>query len=95
MNLVVAVLIWALQIYFYLMIARLIVDLVLSVNPSWRPKGPVLVVSELVMTLTDPPLKLVRRFIRPFRMGSIALDFGWTIIVLAIGLLQNLLGRLA
>jgi YggT family protein len=95
MSLLVVALWWALQLYFWLMIARFIVDLVLSVNPAWRPRGLVLVATELVMTLTDPPLKFVRRFIKPVRMGSISLDFGWTLVLLAISLLQNLLARLA
>ena len=95
MALLVAILQWALQIYFYLMIARLIADLVLSVNPTWRPRGLILVLVELVYTLTDPPIKLIRRFIKPVRFGGLALDFGWTIVVFTIGLLQSLLGRLA
>ncbi|MFM6977999.1 MAG: YggT family protein [Micrococcales bacterium] len=94
MSMLVFVLQWALQIYFYLMIARLVADLVLSVNPSWRPRGLILVLVELIYTLTDPPIKLIRRFIKPLRFGGIALDFGWTIVVFAIGLLQSLLGRL-
>jgi YggT family protein len=93
--LLVAALQWALQIYFYLMIARLIADLVVSVNPTWKPRGLLLVIVELIYTLTDPPLKLIRRFIKPVRFGAVALDFGWTIVVFAIGLLQSLLGRLA
>lgn len=87
-------LLWALQIYFYLMIARLIADLILSVNPSWQPRGIVLVITESVLTVTDPPLKFVRKFIKPIRLGPVALDFGWTLVVLAIGFLQYLLGRL-
>lgn len=94
MALLVAIFQWALQIYFYLMVARLISDLVLSVNPTWRPRGLILVIVELVYTLTDPPIKFVRRFIKPVRFGGLALDFGWTIVVFAIGLLQSLLGRL-
>lgn len=94
MTVLVVALWWALQLYFWLMIARFVVDLVLSVNPSWRPRGLILVLTEIVMTLTDPPLKLVRRFIKPVRMGSISLDFGWTLVLLAISLLQNLLARL-
>jgi YggT family protein len=46
------------------------------------------------MTVTDPPLKFVRRFIKPIRVGSIALDFGWTLTLLATTFLQNLLARL-
>lgn len=94
MSLLVAVLQWALQLYFYLMVARLIADLVISVNPAWRPRGLILVIVELVYTLTDPPIKLVRKFIKPVRFGGLALDFGWTLVVLAIGLAQNLLNRL-
>lgn len=94
MALIVVALWWALQLYFWLMIARFVVDLVLSVNSAWRPRSLALVVVELVMTLTDPPLKLVRRVIKPVRVGSISLDFGWTLVLLAISLLQNLLARL-
>lgn len=94
MTLLVVALQWALQVYFYLMIARLIADLVLSVNPNWKPRGLLVVIVELIYTLTDPPLKLIRRVIKPVRFGAVALDFGWTIVVFAIGLLQSLLGRL-
>jgi YggT family protein len=94
MTLLVVVLWWALQLYFWLLIARFVVDLVLSVNPTWRPRSILLVITELIMTLTDPPLKLVRRFIKPVRFGSISLDFGWTLVLLAVSFLQNLLARL-
>lgn len=94
MTLLVVALWWALQLYFWLLIARFVVDLVLSVNPTWRPRSILLVITELIMTLTDPPLKLVRRFIKPVQFGSISLDFGWTLVLLAVSFLQNLLARL-
>lgn len=85
---------WALQIYFYALIGRLIVDLVTSLNPSWRPKGLLLPVAEIIFTLTDPPLRFLRRFIKPVRVGAIALDFAWTVLVIAVlfarGLVQGL-----
>ena len=85
----------ALQVYLWLLIARFFIDLVRSVNPSFRPQGLILVLLEIIMTLTDPPLKLVRRFIKPVRVGSLALDFGWTLVVLAVTVLQNLVARIA
>lgn len=94
MTLVILALIWVLQLYFWILIARFVVDLVLSTNPMWRPKGPLLIPVEIVMTVTDPPLKFVRRFIKPIRVGSIALDFGWTLTLLATTFLTNLLSRL-
>jgi YggT family protein len=51
----------------------------------------ILVVVEITMTATDPPLKFVRRFIKPIRVGAIVLDFGWTLTLLSVTLLQNLL----
>jgi YggT family protein len=94
MSVLILALIWALQLYFWLLLARFVVDLVLSSNPAWRPKGIVLVLVEVTMTVTDPPLKLVRRFIKPVRIGAIALDFGWTLTLLAVIMLQNFLARL-
>lgn len=90
MSLLALVIFWALQIYFYFLIGRLLLDLLISLNPSFRPKGILLPLAEIVMTLTDPPLRFIRRFIKPVRMGAIALDFGWTLLVLAVIFAQNI-----
>jgi YggT family protein len=90
MSLLALVVYWALQIYFYALLGRLILDLLMSVNPSFRPKGILLPVAEIVFTLTDPPLRFVRQFIKPVRLGSISLDFGWTLVVLAVVFVQGL-----
>jgi YggT family protein len=66
------------------------VDLLVSVRPGFRPKGLLLPISEIVFTLTDPPLKFLRRYIKPVRFGAIALDFAWTLLVLAVIVLRNL-----
>lgn len=81
---------WALQIYFYALIGRLILDLLISLKPGFRPKGLFLPVSEIIFTVTDPPLKFLRRFIKPVRFGAISLDFAWTLLVLGVILLRNL-----
>jgi YggT family protein len=91
MSVVLLVLSWAVQIYIWFFIARFFIDLVRSVNPSFSPKGLLVILLEIVMTLTDPPLKLVRKFIRPFRVGSLALDFSWTVVVLLLSMVQNLI----
>jgi YggT family protein len=81
---------WALQLYFYALIGRLILDLLMSVNPSFRPKGLLLPVAEIIFTLTDPPLRFLRQYIKPVRMGAISLDFAWTALVLAVVFAQSL-----
>ena len=81
---------WALQIYFYALIGRLILDLLISLRPGFRPKSLLLPVSDIIFTVTDPPLKFLRRLIKPVRFGSISLDFAWTLLVLVVILLRNL-----
>jgi YggT family protein len=81
---------WALQIYFYALIGRLILDLLISVRPGFRPKGLLMPISEIIFTVTDPPLMFLRRFIKPVRFGAISLDFAWTLLVLVVIVLRNL-----
>ena len=90
MGLIAVVLWWALQLYFFVLVARLFIDLAISVNRGWRPSGLLLPVVEIVMTITDPALNAVRKIIKPIRLGAIQLDLGWTLLVFGIFLLQRL-----
>ncbi len=82
---VVAMIVYiALTIFFVLMWARFVLDLVRSFARTWRPRGVGLVLAEGVYTVTDPPLKAVRRVIPPLRIGNAALDFAWSIVMLAV-----------
>ena len=89
MSIVGFVLYWALQLFFYAMLARFVSDLVMGVNTSWRPKGLLLPILDFAYTLTDPPLKLVRRFVPPLRLGTISLDLAWTLVLFAVIILQG------
>ena len=71
-----------LSIFILVMWVRLILDFVVNFNRGWRPSGFGLVLAEVVFTITDPPIKLVRRFVPPVRFGGVALDFSWTIVML-------------
>jgi len=72
---------WALRIYSLTIVARIILDWVRAYNPSWRPRGIVLVLAEIVYTLTDFVLKLVRKLIPPLRLGPVALDIGLILLL--------------
>jgi len=78
---------WALQIYIYVLWARLIFDWVLVFNPRFRPRGVLLVITEIVYTLTDPPIRFFRRILPPIRLGQISLDLGWFITMLVCWIL--------
>ncbi len=75
---------FALLAYFFVMWARFIVDLAQNFSRNWRPRGFGLVVAEIVYTLTDPPIRAVRRVVPPFRIGPAALDFSWSIVMLVV-----------
>ncbi|CAN5376836.1 YggT family protein [soil metagenome] len=72
----------ALTIFFLLMWARFVLDLARVFARQWRPRGIGLVLAEAVFTVTDPPIKLVRRIVPPLRVGGAALDFAWSIVML-------------
>ena len=90
MSMLALIAYWALQVYFYALIGRLVLDLLISFRPGFRPMGFLLPVSEILFTVTDPPLKFLRRFIKPVRFGAISLDFAWTLLVLVVIFLRNL-----
>jgi len=78
-----------LLLYLYLLVlfARLILSWVQVFSREWRPKGPVLVLAEGVYTLTDPPLRALRKVLPPLRIGGVALDLGFFVLVLVIYIL--------
>ena len=83
LALVLLVVRWVIQLYIFVLWARLILDWVRVFNPSFRPRGYLLILVELVYTLTDPPIKLVRRVLPPIRIGQVSIDLGWMITLFA------------
>ena len=78
-----------LLLYLLVLFARLILDYIPIFNREWRPKGAGLVAAEVVYTITDPPVRFFRRIIPPLRIGSISLDFGFSITILIVLILMN------
>lgn len=84
----------ALWLFFIAMLARLVADWIQVFAREWQPRGAVLVVLEAVYTVTDPPLRFIRRFVPPLRLGSIALDLAFIILIIAVQIALNFVGRL-
>ena len=82
-------------VFLVLLIGRFILQLVQNFARDWRPHGVVLVVAELIYTVTDPPLRLLRRLIPPVRLGGVSLDLGLMVLSLITVVLLSLLGSLA
>ena len=94
MTVVGKVLLFALQIFFWLMLIRLVFDWVQVFARSWAPKGPVLVLLEIVYSVTDPPIMFIRRFVPPLRIGSVAIDTSFLIVLVIVYLLRALVVRI-
>ena len=73
-----------------ILIARFVIDWVQVLARSWRPSGLVLVICEFVYTITDPPLRALRRVIPPLRLGSVALDLSPMVLLIALWILQGI-----
>ncbi len=84
-----------LLVFLVLLFARFIVDWVLVLSRSWRPTGLMAAGLEVLYATTDPPLKAVRKVIPPLNLGSIRLDLGFMVLLIAVVLLRDLTGTLA
>ncbi|HEX6249685.1 MAG TPA: YggT family protein [Nocardioidaceae bacterium] len=94
MSAVASILELLLWLYFIVLLARLVSDWIQVFARDWQPRGPVLVVLEAVYTVTDPPLKFIRRFVPPIRLGSIALDLAFIILFIAVYIALSVVGAL-
>ncbi len=92
--LVFGILYFLLLLYFFAMWARFIFDLLRTFNRSWRPRGFALIAVEFVYTITDPPIKFIRRMLPPLRLGGVAFDFGWSLTMLLVIILMPIVGSL-
>ncbi|MDA3021309.1 MAG: YggT family protein [Actinomycetota bacterium] len=78
-----------LWIYWLLFIVRIVFDLVQSFARSWRPRGPILLLAEAIYTVTDPPLRILRRVIPPLRLGAVQFDLAFLVILILLQVLIN------
>jgi YggT family protein len=95
---IVSILAWivhtAALVAFYALWARIILDFVRQLRRDWRPTGFWLLVSVWILRITDPPLRFVRRFVKPVRIGGAMLDIAMLVLLLALLLLMTIVGPL-
>ena len=73
----------ALFVFWLLLIARVVVEFIRSFSRDWRPKGFTVVILEVILTLTDPPVKLLRRIIPQLTIGAVRFDLSIMVLLLA------------
>jgi YggT family protein len=75
---------YVLTIYLVILVGRMIFGWIQVFARDWRPTGIVLVVAEAIFTVTDPPLKFLRRFIPPLRLGTVAMDLSFMVLFIVV-----------
>ncbi|MGH3411501.1 MAG: YggT family protein [Marmoricola sp.] len=76
--------------FLVLLLIRLVVDWIQMFARAWQPSGPLVVVLESVYTLTDPPVKALRRLIPPLRLGQMMLDLSFLVLIVVVYVLLRL-----
>jgi YggT family protein len=86
---VAAVLYYVLTVFLVLLFLRLIFEYVFLLARSFRPTGFVAMLLELIYTVTDPPLKLLRRVLPPLRIGGVSLDLAFLVLFILVSILRS------
>ena len=95
MEILKVVLTYVLTLYVVVLIGCMILTWVMAFVRPWYPPRPVKLVAETIFTLTDPPLKFLRRYIPPLRIGSMSLDLSFMLLfIVVLILLQVAVPRL-
>lgn len=82
MKLFFEILGFALFLFWLLLLARIVVEFIRSFSRDWHPRGITVVILEVIMTVTDPPVKLLRRIIPQLTIGAVRLDFSIMVLLL-------------
>ena len=78
-------------LFLLLLFVRVVFDWVQVFAREWRPRGIALVVAEATYTVTDPPLRALRRVIPPLSLGAFRLDMAFLVLVILCVILQSVL----
>lgn len=90
MDLARIVLYYLLFFFWLLLVARIVVELVRAFARDWRPAGGVAIALETIYTVTDPPVRALRRVIPTVRIGGVGLDLSIMVLLLVVFILMRL-----
>ena len=75
-------------------LVRVVIEVTRSFARTWRPVGATAVGLEIVYTVTDPPIRVLRRVIPPLRIGQISIDLSVLILLIGLSILRAVAFRL-
>jgi YggT family protein len=80
---------YSLFFFWLLLTARIVVELVRTFARSWQPVGGVAIALESVYTMTDPPVRALRRVVKPIRIGGVGLDLSIMVLLFVVLILMR------
>ncbi len=75
-------------LFLYTLFARFVMSMVMSFGRRWRPGRGAAAALEVVWSVTDPPLKALRRVIPPLRLGTVNVDLAFLVLLVIVFLLM-------
>jgi YggT family protein len=75
---------YLIYLYIVFILARIVLEWTRQFARSWRPAGVAAVGVELVYTITDPPIRLLRRLVPPLQLGTVSLDLSVIILLIVL-----------
>ena len=88
MSIALQIVYLALLGFLYLLFARFIMGTVMAFGRRWRPGRAAAAALEVVWSVTDPPLKALRRVIPPLRLGTVSLDLASLVLLVIVFVLM-------
>ena len=84
MELLKEVLTYVLTLYIVVLIGCMILSWISVLARPWYPPRVVKLIAETIFTLTDPPLKFLRRYIPPLRLGRVSMDLSFMVLFIVV-----------
>jgi YggT family protein len=95
LSIVLQVLYLVVYVFLLVLLSRFVLGAVLQYGRRWEPGRAAAAGLEVVWSVTDPPLKALRRVIPPLRIGTVSIDLAsLVLLVILFVLMQFVLQRL-
>ncbi|MEH0820605.1 YggT family protein [Micromonospora sp. CPCC 205714] len=93
LSIVLQALYLLLYLFLIVLLARFVLSAVLQYGRRWQPGRGASAGLESVWSVTDPPLKALRRVIPPLRIGTVSIDLASLVLLVILFVLMEFVFR--
>ena len=83
-----------LYVFWLTLLGRFVLGAILQYGRWWHPSRGSAAALEMVWSVTDPPLKALRRVIPPLRIGTVSVDLASLVLLVILWVLLQIALRL-